>query len=117
MTGRKTESNVPTEITTPTSSVSLTTPPTHTVTDGNSAQSNPSSCDAKSIRDARKHRSDQIDELLAIILSNDLKSDKKETSNNTEQGQDEDVLFCSSLVKTFQKLKGKTNKRAKMRVM
>jgi hypothetical protein len=28
VTGRKTESNIPTEITTPTSSVSLTTPPT-----------------------------------------------------------------------------------------
>ena len=35
----------------------------------------------------------------------------------TEQGQDEDVLLCSSLVKTFQELKGKTNKRAKMKVI
>ena len=34
-----------------------------------------------------------------------------------KKGQDEDVLLCSSLAKTFQKLKGKTNKRAKMKVM
>ena len=87
------------------------------MTDTSSAQSNSSSCDAKSIRNARKHRSDQIDELLAISLSNDLNNDKKQTSNTTEHTEDEDVLFCSSLVKTFQKLKGKMNKKAKMKVM
>ncbi|CAB4035886.1 ---NA---, partial [Paramuricea clavata] len=117
VTDRKTESNIPTEITIPTSSVYSTTPPTHTVTDTNSTQSNPSSCDAISIRNARKRRSDQLDELLALSLSNDKRNDKKEATNNMEQTQDEDVLFCSSLVKTFQKLKGKMNKKAKMMVM
>ena len=117
VTGRKTDSNIPTEITTSTSSVSSTPAPTPTVMDTNSVQSSSTSCDAKSIRNARKCRSDQIDELLAISLSNDLKNNKKEVTKYTEPGQDEDVLFCSSLVKTFQKLKGKINKRAKMKVM
>ena len=65
-----------------------------------------------SLQSARKRRSDQIDELLAISLSNDLKNPE-----STSKIEDEDTLFCSSLIKTFQKLRGKRNKLAKMKVL
>lgn len=117
VTGRKTESNVSTEITTYGVAASSIPSSTHTitVTDTNSIQSNSSASDAKSTRNARKRRSDQIDELLAISLSNDLKSEKKEEAPKKEE--DQDALFCSSLIKTFQKLKGKKNKQAKVKVL
>lgn len=51
--------------------------------------------------------------LLAISLSNDLKCEKKEEAPKTDQ----DAVFCSSFVKTFQKLKGKKNKQAKVKVL
>ena len=112
VTGRKTETNVPTETIThsppPLSQDSVTTVI-------NTPSSNCSS-DAKSSKNYRKRRSDQIDELLAISLSNDLRNDKK-AIHNSDEIQDEDVLFCSSLVKTFQGLKGKQNKRAKVKVL
>lgn len=69
------------------------------------------------MRQARKRRSDQIDELLAVSLAQDLKNEKttNETSNN--KCEDQDVLFCSSLVKTFRRLKGKKNMIAKIKVL
>ena len=88
------------------------------VTNTDNAQPTPVNYDAKAMRNSRKRRSDQIDELLAISLSNDMKKEKeKNEEHKTIQSQDEDILFCSSLVQTFQKLKGKYNKLAKMKVM
>ena len=120
MTSRKTESNIPTEATTSKSKQSLTL--TAPIVASDNTRSNPVNYDAKTIRSNRKRRSDQIDELLAISLSNDLIKEKERENDKSEehkpvQSQDEDVLFCSSLVTTFQKLKGKKNKMAKMKVM
>jgi hypothetical protein len=73
---------------------------------------------SKAMQKARKRRSDQIDDLLAISLAHDLTNDKQgETKNNTTQQDDQDVLFCSSLVDNFKNLKGKKNKIAKIRVL
>ena len=73
--------------------------------------------DTKAIRNARKRRSDQIDELLAVSLARDLKSVNTSKEITSCKSEDQDALFCSSLITSFQKLKGKKNKLAKMKVM
>ena len=95
----------------PTSSVT----PAHTQEDNVQPQSTIK--DTKTIRNARKHRSDQIDELLAVSLAQELKSSKGTQEIPGDKSKDQDELFCSSLVSSFQKLKGKENKLAKMKVM
>ena len=115
VTGRNTESNVSKATAAVESQPSTSANP---VTNTDNAQPTPVNYDAKVMRNSRKRRSDQIDELLAISLSNDMKKEKeKNEEHKTMQSQDEDILFCSSLIQTFQKLKGKYNKLAKMKVM
>ena len=111
VTGRNTESNVPKATAAVESQPSTSTNP---VTNTDNVQPPPLNIDAKAMRNSRKRRSDQIDELLAISLPNEK---EKNEEHKTIQSQDEDILFCSSLVQTFQKLKGKYNKLAKMKVM
>ena len=95
----------------PTSSVT----PAHTQEDNIQPQSTIK--DTKAIPNARKRRSDQIDELLAVSLAQDLKSSKGTQETPGHKSEDQDVLFCPSLVSSFQKLRGRKNKLAKMKVM
>ena len=125
VTGRKTESNI--QVIQPVDTATTATPddpstssvaPLYSDIEDKSTQ--PSSSvirDTRAIRNARKRRSDQIDELLAISLAQDFKNEKTTNEMPKNKSEDQDVLFCSSLVKTFQKLKGKKNKIAKMKVL
>lgn len=125
VTGRKTESNIqaiqPVDTATTATPDDLSTScvaPLYSDIEAKSTQ--PSSSvtrDTKAIRNARKRRSDQIDELLAVSLAQDLKNEKTANEMSNNKSEDQDELFCSSLVKTFQKLKGKKNKIAKMKVL
>jgi hypothetical protein len=125
VTGRKTESNI--QVIQPVDTATTATPydpstssaaPLYSDIEDKSTQ--PSSSvirDTRAIRNARKRRSDQIDELLAISLAQDFKNEKTTNEMLKNKSEDQDVLFCSSLVKTFQKLKGKKNRIAKMKVL
>ena len=63
------------------------------VTNTDNAQPTPVNYDAKAMRNSRKCRPDQIDELLAISLSNDMKKGKeKNEEHKTIQSQDEDIF-------------------------
>ena len=110
VSGRKTESNVEYEIIDPvkvseSSSLSLDN------------QSSDQVFEPKTSQKARKRRSDQIDDLLAISLANDLSNVSKTGSCETNNQQDEDTLFCLSLVSSFKGMKGKTKQMAKIKVL
>jgi hypothetical protein len=115
VTGRKTESNVHRTPYDP--STSSVAPLYSDIEDKCTQPSSSVIRDTRAIRNARKRRSDQIDELLAISLAQDFKNEKTTNEMLKNKSEDQDVLLCSSLVKTFQKLKGKKNKIAKMKVL
>lgn len=122
MTGRKTDTNIVIDVEAPTltqelaenSQVGAAISPC----DADNGLLQPEIPSSKAMQKARKRRSDQIDDLLAISLANDLASAKQvDSKNRTGQQDDQDDLFCSSLVDSFKNLKGKKNKMAKMKVL
>jgi hypothetical protein len=119
VTGRKTESNIQViqPVDTATTATSSAAPLYSDIEDKSTQPSSSVIRDTRAIRNARKRRSDQIDELLAISLAQDFKNEKTTNEMLKNKSEDQDVLFCSSLVKTFQKLKGKKNRIAKMKVL
>ncbi|XP_046863255.1 uncharacterized protein LOC124457000 [Xenia sp. Carnegie-2017] len=76
-----------------------------------------SGANSKPLQKTRKRRSDQIDDLLALSLANDIAYAKNGDSKKTTNPEDQDILFCSSLVTTFRNLTGKKNKLAKIKVL
>ena len=113
MTSRKSENNIEVDLTLDDSQIN---PPAATSADLDKGESQPEVTDSKAIQKARKQRSDQIDDLLAISLVTDLSNARKEninTNGKKMQQDDQDVLFCSSLVESFKNLEGKKNKLSK----
>ena len=92
VTGRNTESNVPKATAAVESQPSTSTNP---VTNTDNAQPPPLNIDAKAMRNSRKRRSDQIDELVAISLPNEM---KKKRMKNIRQYKVRMKIFCFVLV-------------------
>ena len=121
MTGRKTETNIPIEIAENPDVLSTDEDRPFTsfspITVDNSHAKLEIS-DSKPLQKTRKRtRSDQIDDLLALRLANDIAYAKNGDSKKTTNPEDQDILFCSSLVTTFRNLTGKKNKLAKIKVL
>ena len=87
MTSRKTESNVEVDLTLDDSQIN---PPAATSADLDKGQSQPEVTDSKAIQKARKRRSDQIDDLLAISLATDLSNARKENINTNGKKMQQD---------------------------
>lgn len=121
VTGRKTETNVPIEIAEShdllaTDEDKSSTSLSSTMEDN--SPSKPEISDSKALQKARKRQSEQIDDLLALSLANDITNAKNcDSKNKATNSEDQDVLFCSSLVTTFKNLTGKRNKLAKIKVL